>query len=95
MRAMSTSALVVTTADELERLIEQATTRAVTATLKRFDTTTATDEEYLSKSKSARLLGVSTSTIDNYVRAGKLRKYPFTGKSVRFKRVELLALITK
>jgi excisionase family DNA binding protein len=92
---MSTSALVVTTADELERLIENATARAVKACLKRFDTNTATDEEYLSKSKSSRLLGVSTSTIDNYVRQGKLRKYPFTGKTVRFKRAELLALITK
>jgi excisionase family DNA binding protein len=92
---MSASALVLTTAEELTRLIEQATTRGVEAGLKRFDTTTAPDEEYLSKSKSARLLGVSTSTIDNYVRQGKLRKYPFTGKTVRFKRAELLALITK
>jgi excisionase family DNA binding protein len=92
---MSTSALVVTTADELERLIEQATARAVKSCLKRFDTDQTDYGEYLSKSKAARLLGISTSTIDNYVRTGKLRKYPFTGKSVRFNRAEILTLVKK
>lgn len=93
---MSATALVVTTPEELTRLIEEATARAIKVSLRRFDrTTTDTNEDYLSKSKAARLLGVSTSTIDNYVRQGKLRKYPFTGKTVRFKRAELLALITK
>ena len=77
------------TADEIEQIV----VRGVGIALKRFEDDMAAGEQYLSKSKSARMLGVSTSTIDNYVRAGRLRKYPFTGKSVRFKRAELLAFV--
>ncbi len=89
---MKEQKIIVTTPEELERLIEAATLRVVKAYFKQLDSTLLPSEEYISKSKAARLINVSTSTIDNYVRQGKLNEYPFTGKTVRFKREEVLRL---
>lgn len=46
---------------------------------------------YVSKREAARLISVCQSTIDNAARAGKLKRH-YVGKSVRFNRVEVLAL---
>ncbi len=49
-------------------------------------------DPYLNKKEAAKLLRCSVSTIDNYRRAGALKRYNF-GSSVRFKRLELLEMI--
>lgn len=46
---------------------------------------------YVSKREAARLLSCSQSTIDNYARAGRLKRH-YIGKSVRFDRLEVLSL---
>lgn len=46
---------------------------------------------YASKRESARILGCSQGTLDNYRRAGKLKAYKL-GKSVKFLRNDILAL---
>jgi len=48
------------------------------------------DKEYLTKKEAAKLLSCSVSTIDNYRRAGILKRYNI-GSSVRFKKVDVLA----
>ena len=48
-------------------------------------------QTYVSKRQAARLISVCASTIDNAARAGKLKRH-YVGKSVRFNRVEVLAL---
>lgn len=46
---------------------------------------------YVSKREAARLLMCSTSSIDNYARAGKLQRC-YVGKSVKFNRQAVLDL---
>jgi len=48
-------------------------------------------EGLLTKKQAAALLACSTSTVDNYARAGKLKRH-YIGKSVRFKREDVLSL---
>lgn len=48
-------------------------------------------DDLLSKKDAARLIGCSQSTIDNHARAKRLERY-YIGKSVRFRRNEVLAL---
>ncbi len=55
--------------------------------------TTADHADFLTKKQAAKLLACSSSTIDNYARAGKLSRN-YIGKTVRFKRVEVLELTT-
>lgn len=50
-----------------------------------------TREGLLTKKQAAELLACSTSTVDNYARAGKLKRH-YIGKSVRFRREEVLSL---
>jgi excisionase family DNA binding protein len=50
------------------------------------------DEDLLTKKEAAIFLKCSTSTIDNYARSGILTRF-YLGRSVRFKRKELLQLI--
>lgn len=50
------------------------------------------DEDLLTKKEAAQLLKCSTSTVDNYARSGILTRF-YLGRSVRFKRKELLQLI--
>ena len=53
--------------------------------------------EFVTKREVAKMLSCSTSTVDNYRRAGQLKPY-YLGqkyKSVRFKRAEVLALLEK
>ena len=47
---------------------------------------------YITKKEAAKLWGCCTSTIDNYRRAGILKRYRI-GSAVRFKRSELLEAI--
>lgn len=49
------------------------------------------DDGLITKKEAAKLLSCSTSTIDNYRRSGKLKKYN-VGTSVRFKKSEVLEL---
>ena len=46
---------------------------------------------HVSKKEAARLLSCSTSSIANFARAGKLKRF-YVGKSVRFERREVLGL---
>lgn len=50
--------------------------------------------EYISKSEAKKLLGCSGSKIDKDAREGRLKRY-YLGRSVRFKRCELMALISE
>ena len=45
----------------------------------------------MTKKQAAKLLACSTSTIDNFARAGKLTRY-YLGNTVRFKEDELMVL---
>lgn len=49
-------------------------------------------EPFLTKKQAARKLNCSTSTIDNYARAGSLTRH-YLGRTVRFKLEEVLALV--
>jgi len=49
-------------------------------------------DRYITKKEAAKLWGCSVSTIDNYRRAGILKRYRI-GSAVRFKRSELLEAI--
>ena len=46
---------------------------------------------HVTKREAARLLSCSQSSISNFARAGKLRRF-YVGKSVRFERREVLGL---
>jgi len=46
---------------------------------------------YVSKREAARMLSCSQGTIDNFARAGKLKR-SYLGKSVRFERAQVLGL---
>ena len=46
---------------------------------------------HVSKREAARLLGCSQGTVDNFARAGKLKR-SYLGKSVRFDRAQVLGL---
>lgn len=48
--------------------------------------------EYISKRKAAKLADVCTSTVDNWARAGKIKRHYF-GSAVRFNRVEFLGYL--
>ncbi len=55
-----------------------------------------TEVEYLSKKMAAKLISVSVSTIEAYIKEKSLTRYYVRGKnSVRFKRNEVLALMKK
>ena len=43
----------------------------------------------LSKSEAAKELGVSISTLENYIRSGRLQAYKLNGKTVRIKREDI------
>lgn len=47
---------------------------------------------FVSKKEAARLTGLCTSSIDNAARRGQLKRH-YAGKSVRFDRAEVLALV--
>lgn len=46
---------------------------------------------HVSKKEAARLLGCSQGTVDNFARAGKLKR-SYLGKSVKFERAQVLGL---
>ncbi|HMO39890.1 MAG TPA: helix-turn-helix domain-containing protein [Saprospiraceae bacterium] len=56
---------------------------------------TADHAEFMTKRQVAKMLSCSTSTVDNYRRAGKLTPYYLGEKyrAVRFKRKEVLGLL--
>lgn len=52
------------------------------------------DNTYLTKVEAAKYLRVATSTVDRWVREGRITRYKIGGtQSVRFKRPELDALL--
>lgn len=53
------------------------------------------EQAFVSKKQAARLLACSPSTIDNHARSGKLTRHYIGKKSVRFERVQVLALAQK
>jgi hypothetical protein len=53
------------------------------------------EQAFVSKKQAARLLACSPSTIDNHARSGKLTRHYVGKKSVRFERVQVLALARK
>jgi len=58
---------------------------------KRDDVPGQAGANYVTKKEAARLISVCPSTIDNHARAEKLKRH-YVGKSVRFDRLEVLAL---
>lgn len=50
--------------------------------------------DYLTKKEAAKFLSCSVSTIDNYRRAGVIKRHN-VGSSVRFKRSELIAAVNQ
>lgn len=53
----------------------------------------ANPNDLLTKKEAAKLLSCSTSTIDNYARAGVLTRN-YVGRSVRFSRSDVLAIVS-
>jgi len=51
-------------------------------------------DQLLTKKEAATLLRCATSTIDNWRRIGKIKRY-YVGSSVRFKKNELLAAVNQ
>lgn len=62
---------------------------------RRDDTPGEAGQAFVSKKQAARLLSCSPSTIDNHARAGRLTRHYVGGKSVRFDRLQVLALAQK
>jgi excisionase family DNA binding protein len=50
-------------------------------------------DQLLRKSDAAKLLNCSHSTIDNYARAGVLKRH-YVGRAVRFKRSDVLGIVS-
>ncbi len=93
---MQGSTLVVTlTRDELQDLVINSV-KAVLANQPAHRDTVPDEAApiYVNKREAARLLSVCPSTIDNAARAGRLKRN-YVGKSVRFERVQVLALTKK
>lgn len=89
---------IMTTEEQLQEIVQNAVANAL-AQVKSLQTpiesnTTADHAEFLTKKQAAKLLACSPSTIDNFRRSGKLTPV-YLGKTVRFKRSEILALATK
>jgi excisionase family DNA binding protein len=76
--------------DEGAADIEVVVARAVAQALKA-RAAEKSAKEMLTQAEAATLMGVSVSTIRNWLREGKLTRYG-TGKVVRIARAELLAL---
>lgn len=51
--------------------------------------------ELLTKKQAAELLGIGVSTLDSWVRQGKLAKHTANGYHVRFKRRDLERFVEK
>ena len=51
-------------------------------------------ETYINKREAASILNCAVSTIDNYRRAGILKRYNL-GSAVRFKKSDVIALVEK
>jgi hypothetical protein len=90
------SKLIVITPEELETIFDAR----LRVALKDFAAQNTRPQEnapgqaappYVSKKEAGRLLGVCASSVDNAARAGKLKRH-YVGKSVRFDRLEVLAL---
>lgn len=52
------------------------------------------EPEYITRAQAAKLLNVTTRTVDNYVYRRRLKRHT-TPAGVRFRREEVLLLITK
>jgi|GEM_PF-2738860 len=90
--------IIVLTAEEFDRRLKeleaslQATvTETIRSHFKEREEPGPAGEGLLTKKEAAALLSVSTSTVDNYARAGRLTRH-YIGKSVRFERREVLGL---
>lgn len=78
--------------EDLKSMIEKAVKNGI-ANIQPTTSPEPIDEDRLiNKKEAARLLSCSTSTIDNYRREGKLKRYK-VGSGVRFKRLEVLGLV--
>ena len=90
------SKLIVITAEELETIFDARLKIALEKygpqTHRQPDTIPGqAAPTYVSKKEAARMLGCSQGTVDNFARAGKLRR-SYLGKSVRFERAQVLGL---
>lgn len=80
----------------LDKRLEMAFQRHTAQTPTRRDEIPAeAGQAFVSKKQAARLLSCSPSTIDNHARAGRLTRHYVGGKSVRFDRLQVLALAQK
>lgn len=79
---------------ELEKLIIDCVNTCLRTIPVQLEAPTQPDsdpDELLKKREAAKLLSCSTSTIDNYARAGILPRH-YVGRSVRFRRSDVLAI---
>jgi excisionase family DNA binding protein len=78
--------------EDLKSIIEKSVSAAIKEHLPKDESKAGGNpDEFVTKKEAAELLKCSTSTIDNYRRAGKLTRYHL-GKSVKFKKEDVLAL---
>ena len=86
---MISDKLILITADELNDLIQNATTQAVTVALKNFASPATTGGDLLTRQEAASYLGISVSTIDAWAKVGVVPKVIMGTRSVRFRRGDL------
>jgi len=79
------------TVEQLTEIIEEATQKAIAEGLKRGRELAQAEDEYLTRKEAAELLKVTVSTLDKWRGEGLIDDY-FFGRSVRFKKSELLTL---
>lgn len=88
------------TSDELYNIVYQSSKKAVNELLEEKNNSpeSAIDAEYkekfITKKEVAAIASVSTSTVDNWARAGKITRHYF-GASVRFFQPELMEFLKK
>lgn len=83
------------TPEELSEIISNAIVKAVEGMISGgFLQQTNTESILIDKRQAARLISVCTSTIDNAARRGDLTRH-YVGKSVKFKREDVLFLVRK
>ena len=82
--------------DRLEELEARLSTRltAIEGHLRAHGAPTDPNE-MIDKREAAKLLSVTTTTVDNYARAGKLQKHELGPRAVRFRKIEVLDLVKK
>jgi excisionase family DNA binding protein len=82
--------LVLIEKEELQTIISNSVTNAINAALVKRENPFSHLPEFLTRHQASEVLGVCLATLDNWARLGKIEKERLGGRTVRFRKTDLL-----